>query len=865
MIEQALSGVKVLDLTWHISGPFCTKIFGDFGAEVIKVEKPDQGDPARSIGPFLNDEVHLEKSLLFSHLNLNKKSITVDLKSDAGRASVLDLVKGSDILVESFSPGVMDRLGLDYETLKEIRPDLVMLSISNFGQSGPYRDFKVSELVLNGIGGDMYSAGIPLRHPLKLSGNSLQYQVGAMAAAAALTAYFVQQNQGIGQHLDISAQEVLAADTNHKSSNLLAWAYSGMGLTTSLLGRTDPREIESDIMPTGVYACKDGFVRVAGLLPFWDRFIKIFPELADQFVWPDDITDLDRKYEIDAFWYEWCAERTKNEIMEICQNVKYFGMAINTPLEAIDDPQFKSRGFWVEVDHPVTGKQIYPGDPLHAEASPWKVRMPAPLLGQHNEEILSQKSVITVEESAEPTKTGSKSPKLPLEGIRVVDMGVIWAGPTTAWLMGCLGAEVIHIDNPHHIPDMSRGFTIWPNESMLDRPGAGASLPGGKVGRHLWNQSAFYNRALWNRRSCCIDIDQPEGKEVFKKLIAKSDIFVENNGASAMEHLGLDHEVLMQVNPGLICINMPAWGRSGPYKDFVGWGAMHQAVSGEEWLRGYDDSEHPFHNTFRYHMDSASPPMAVFGAIMGLMQRQKTGKGQWIDFAQMQALTHHLGEIYMDAAWNGRNQRTIGNRHPTAIQGCYSCRGNEPDEDTSLKGGERWLNITLNDETEWQAFCRVLGNPQWTKDEKFATHDLRYQHHDELDKHIEAWTQTRDNFEAFYVLQGSGIPAGPVEDWRDAHMDPQLNMRGFFRTMFQEDVGTYRYPGFPWQFPETPLEVTHAPCTVGEDNEYVYKEVIGFSDDEIAELESQGVIGDLKYPTQEPIPEHIVKQFPDDS
>jgi len=863
MAEQTLSGVTVLDLTWHIAGPYCTKVFADFGAEVLKIEKPEEGDPARKIGPFLGDDPHPEKSLLFSHLNLNKKSITLDLKTKAGVESIKDLVKDSDILVESFSPGVMNRLGLDYETLKGINPNLVMTSISNFGQYGPYRDFKLSELVLNGIGGDMYSAGVPLRHPLKLAGNSLQYQAGSMAAAATLAAYWVQLNQGIGQHLDISMQDVLATDTNHKSTNLLAWAYSGMGLTTSLLGRVDPREIASDITPTGVFPCKDGFVRVAGGLIFWDRFIKIFPELADQYEWPNDIVDVDRKYEIDLIWYDWCAERTKNEIMEICQGAKYFGMAINTPKEAIDDPQFKERGFWREIEHPVTGKQLYPGDPLHAESSPWEARMPAPLLGQHNEEYSTKPSNLkTAKSGASKSKKADKI-KQPLEGIRVVDMGVIWAGPTTAWLLGALGAEVIHVDNPHHIPDMSRGFAIWPTESQLEQPAAGASLPAGIVGRQLWNQSAFFNRALWNRLSCCIDVDQPEGKEVFKKLIKESDIFIENNSATAMEHLGLGHEVLRGVNPDLICINMPAWGQSGPYKDFVGWGAMHQAISGEEWMRGYNDDDHPFHNGFRYHMDSASPPMAVFGAIMALMQRQKTGKGQWIDFAQMQALSHHLGEIYMDAAWNDRDQRTIGNRHPTAIQGCYPCRGREPDEESCITGGERWLNITINDDDEWEAFCRVLGHPDWIKNEQFSTHEKRYQNHDELDAHIEKWTQTRDNFEAFYVLQAHGIPAGPVEDWRDTHMDPQLNARDFFQTLYQKDVGTYRYSGFPWKFSETPLKVSHPPCRVGEDNNYIYKSVIGLSEEEITDLESKEVIGDLKYPTAEPIPEHIIKQFPE--
>jgi crotonobetainyl-CoA:carnitine CoA-transferase CaiB-like acyl-CoA transferase len=256
MAEQTLSGVKVLDLTWYLAGPYCTKMFADFGADVLKVERPPEGDPARNIGPFLGDDAHPEKSVLFANLNLNKKSITLDLKSTGGKETFKELVKDTHILVESFSPGVLARLGLDYERLKKINPTLVMTSISNFGQTGPYRDFKMSELILNGVGGDMYSAGIPRREPLKLGGNCLQYQVGQMAAAATIAAYWVQQDQGIGQYLDISMQEVLATDTNHKSTNLVSWAYSGMGLTTNVLGRLDPREIASDITPTGVYPCK---------------------------------------------------------------------------------------------------------------------------------------------------------------------------------------------------------------------------------------------------------------------------------------------------------------------------------------------------------------------------------------------------------------------------------------------------------------------------------------------------------------------------------------------------------------------------------------------------------------------------------
>jgi len=662
-------------------------------------------------------------------------------------------------------------------------------------------------------------------------------------------------------------QEVMAADTNHKTTNLVSFAYSGMALTSIGLGRIDPRDFVMNIAPTGIYPCKDGMVRVYGGLTHWERFLKLFPEF-EKFKFPEDVLDIENyKPEVDAVWYEWCANRTKQEIMESCQSVKYFGMAINTPKDCIADPQCKERGFWIEVEHPVTGKQIYPGDPLHAESSPWRVRMPAPLLGQHNEEILGKldkahhASVAKVEDDRDSDIEISDKKRLPLEGVRVVDMTVIWSGPSTAWFLGMLGAEVIHVDNPHHRPDHSRFFLMWPPESQLERPETGMMYPERKLGARPWNRTAFHNRALWNRLSCCIDIDKPEGKAVFKRLIKTSDIFVENNSASAMENLGLDHDVLLSDNPRLICINMPAWGRSGPYKGYVGTGAMHQAVAGEEWLRGYDDDEHPFHNTFRYHMDSASPPMAVFGAILGLIQREKTGKGQWCDFAQMQAMMHHFAEIYMDAAWNGRDQRTLGNRHPTAVQGCYPCRGPEPTEETAREGGERWINITINDDGEWEALCEVLGDPDWTKDEKFATQESRRKHHDEFDRHIEAFTRHRDNFELFYVLQDYGVPAGPVEDHRDAHMDPQLNARNFFRTITGPDVGTFRYPAFPWNFSKTPLQVTHPPCRLGGDNDYVYREVIGLTDDEISDLTGKKVIGDLTYDWAGPMPEYLVKRL----
>jgi len=225
--EQALSDVKVLDLTWHISGPYCTKLFADYGADVIKVERPGEGDPARGTGPFFQDDPHPEKSGLFLHLNTNKKSITLNLKSETGKRILKELVKDVDILVESFSPRVMPSLGLDYEVLEKVNPNLVMTSISNFGQTGPYQDFKMSELILSGMGGDMYSCGLPDREPVKMGANIVQYQVGTMAATATVFAFYAARYQGVGQHVDVSMMETQLGTIDRRAPELLAYQYVG--------------------------------------------------------------------------------------------------------------------------------------------------------------------------------------------------------------------------------------------------------------------------------------------------------------------------------------------------------------------------------------------------------------------------------------------------------------------------------------------------------------------------------------------------------------------------------------------------------------------------------------------------------------
>jgi CoA:oxalate CoA-transferase len=385
MLEQALSGVKVLDLTWHITGPYCTKLLADYGSDVIKIERPGKGDPTRSMGPFFKDDPNPEKSGPFLHLNTNKKGITLNLKTATGKKILKKLVKEADILVESFSPRVMPSLGLDHATLKKINPKLVMVSISSFGLTGPYRDFKASEIVEYAMGGEMYSSGIASREPLKLGGNVIQYQAGTVAAVATMGAFYAAEFQGIGQHVDVSIMETQAGTADRRIMYLLSYIMAGV-ITTRW---PPPREaVRMLIMPQGVYPCRDGFVNTLSLPQWWPRYIEALgmPELKDDPRF-QNIYSAEAGMEFDAIWYSWLADHDKQELFDIFLKSKIASAPLNSPEDLVKNPHLKEREYFVEIDHPETGKVTYPGAPFKMSESPGKIRDPAPLLGQHNKEI----------------------------------------------------------------------------------------------------------------------------------------------------------------------------------------------------------------------------------------------------------------------------------------------------------------------------------------------------------------------------------------------------------------------------------------------------------------------------------------------
>jgi len=385
MTQQALSGLKVVEYSEFISGPYCGRLLTGLGAEVIKVEKPGLGDKARSWGPFPQDLPHPEKSGLFLYLNTNKLGVTLNVEGAVGAKIFKELVKWADILIESNPPKEMARLGFNYESLSKVNPSLIMTSITPFGQTGPYRDFKGSDLIGCHTSGEAFGNpaegvdNVEQEAPLKTPAHTGDFMTGLSAAVCTMSAIITRQANGSGQHIDLSQQEALASVGRQE---LAFYLCEGTPHT-----RQKGRKRRGGIL----YPCKDGYVCIwAG--PFFGALVEMIgsPDWANTELFQDPALRMQYMEEFNKLVEAWTMEHTAEEINQAaiakgvpCSPVRNVG-------ELVNDEQLAYRDFFVEIDHPVAGRLKYPGGPYKLSATPWSVERPAPLLGEHNEKVYCQ-------------------------------------------------------------------------------------------------------------------------------------------------------------------------------------------------------------------------------------------------------------------------------------------------------------------------------------------------------------------------------------------------------------------------------------------------------------------------------------------
>ena len=397
MSEGALEGLRILDLTQGVAGPYCTKLLSDYGAGVLKIERPEGGDPARRAGPFPDDEPHPERSGLFLDLNTGKRSLTLNLKTESGQRILRRLAADSDAVVENFRPGALARLGLSEEQLAELNPAAALVSISNFGQHGPYRDFEADDMLLYAMGGGLAITAYPGREPSRPWLYAPLFLAGAMSASYSLGAITSSVRFGEGERVDLSIQEILASSLDRASQNLMAYSYGGE------LFVTEDCNLRASAFPNGVYGgqlpCKDGYVNFLCYPYWWDRFCRMVgrEDLIDDSSYSDNLLDPAFGPQIDALIYPWLLERTKIEVMDAAQAQGVPVAALNTTADLFADRQLRARGYFIELDHPETGPREYPGAQFKMSETPASIRR-APLLGEHTLEVLTEQLGYTPED-----------------------------------------------------------------------------------------------------------------------------------------------------------------------------------------------------------------------------------------------------------------------------------------------------------------------------------------------------------------------------------------------------------------------------------------------------------------------------------
>ncbi|MCX5995390.1 MAG: CoA transferase [Chloroflexi bacterium] len=384
MAKRALSGLKVVEYGSFVSAPYCTKLMADLGAEVVKVEEPGKGDESRDYGPFPDDVPHHERSGLFLYLNTNKLGITLNVRTATGKAILEELLKRADVFVENNPPKLMNEVGLDYVKLRELNPRLIVTSLTPFGQTGPYRDYKAYAINCCAFGGVSQSIGYYWREPLTAPLSQGHYQAAVSGAGATMVALLARDVTGRGQHIDISEADV--------------WAtyHVGFGITIYAFGVKD--NLRKGYIGGGwtyparrVIPCKDGYMALcAPQLKQWIKFLELMgnpewtknPRYRDRHAMEDDYPE-----EVDALLAPWFLERTKKELFELFEkNAVPFAPLYNMADE-VSDQHLSERKFFATLDRAEAGVLKYPGAPYKFSKTPWSLERPAPLLGEHNEAI----------------------------------------------------------------------------------------------------------------------------------------------------------------------------------------------------------------------------------------------------------------------------------------------------------------------------------------------------------------------------------------------------------------------------------------------------------------------------------------------
>lgn len=800
--ERPLAGLRVLDLADE-KGELAGRLLADLGAEVIRVEPPS-GARSRGMPPFKDG-----RSLYFAARNSNKLGLVLDLDDASGRERLLALLAKADVFIETEAPGRLALIGLGPRALSERFPHLIVLSISDFGQTGPYRDWVATDATMSAIGGMQCKAGVADREPL-FPPSAMAYDIaGIMGAWAALVAIYQRENTGFGQTLDLSVLEAVAEQTD--------WAYSN-GSMIEAKGQNSQmvRSGSGPIYP--IIACREGFVRL--VIMSARQWHAMREWLGD----PDYLQDPS----YDSFLGRiQIAEALSVAVGDLFSSLGHVEVAIEaqrrgivctpvlTPNEILENEHYQSRKTFVSGEFAPDKEAPFASGFFELDRERMGYRNRAPEIDEHSKEISNDFWPLN-----RPTPAGSRpAAGRPFEGLRVLDFGIGGVGVEAARLFAEFGADVIKVESRSY-PDFIR--VVMSTE-----------------------MSASFASSNRMKRGLGINVKTSKGRDLIRELVRHADLVTENGSTGMMESMGLGYAELKKLNSRVVMASSQLLGDHGVWADWIGYGPSTQPIGGLVHLWDYArasravgdgageaaalDAPAGSSSIFPDHL--AGRVLAIV-ALAGLIRRGRSGVGGHASVAQAEVVVNILSDQFLKEAVDSGNVRPRGNRSDRgAPWGSYPCSGHD-----------EWVAITIRDDRDWRRLVVAMGEPAWAASESYALPEGRAAAHDEIDDRLCEWTILQSAQAVTATLQMFGVPAAPMYAAREQLHDPHFQSRGYGHWSEQQGLGWMAFEGPAFcASGSARAPLTQAP-RLGEHTRIIAADILGLSEEEVEGLISDGVL-----------------------
>jgi crotonobetainyl-CoA:carnitine CoA-transferase CaiB-like acyl-CoA transferase len=850
-----LAGVRVVEVANEL-GEYGGKVLAGLGADVIKIEPPG-GAETRAYGPFRDDVPGAENSLYFWHYNLGKRSIRLDLDDPADQAVFRDLARTADVVLDTYPLGYLPDRAIGYEQLKAENGGLIYARISPFGDNGPWSGYRGSDLVHLALGGVVMNSGYdsepsgfydtpPLAPQMWQS-----YQiVGEMAVMGILAALLSRTESGRGQQVSISVHEAVSKNTETDIPN---WVYLAQTHYRKTCRHSSPAiELHS------LARTKDGrwVLPYQTYLPTTDQFTRSVRFLKK---WSAEADLEDDRYLDPSYRASLAGRMHISDVMNrLVGRVKFArrvwdaaqaeGMPwspINRPEENVGESQWRSRGTITEVAHPELGQSFsYIGARWYSPTTPWRIGERAPLLGEHSVVIRAEVSDIAnrppadrrVMRRAAPLRLSAREQPFAMNGVRVVDLSWFLASGGAGRFLAAFGAEVIRVEHETRHDGMRWSQGQCPPGGRAARRAATDPMPTPPPGGP--NRSGSFMEINAGKLGISLNLKNDQGLDLLRKLISTADVVLEGFSPGTMDRLGLGWDRLRQIKPDIIYVQQSGSGQYGRQADIRTFGPTAAGFSGISDMCGLPEPYPPAGIGYSY-LDWFGAYNMANAVLSALYRRRITGQGTYIDASQVEIGLYLTGTAVLDHSVNGRTWQRYGNRSPykrAAPHGVYRTIGDD-----------RWIAIACFDDADWHQLLTVLGSESLADDSRFRTLPDRLSNQDALDATLEELTVSWDGTMLMGRLQEAGVPAGVCQNAEDrVDRDPQLAHLNWLVEVPQSELGTWPVKEVPVVLSETPPYIggpyTRSGPNYGEDNEYVFTSMLGYSQVDVAKFRAAGVL-----------------------